>query len=340
MLALLTFLTALVLIHLGSRFARLWHWEDHPGGRKDHAVATPLHGGLAMALALVPAFILLVTTQPVFVGFLGAVALLIVIGIIDDFKPMDPNLRFICQIMVAFIVVVFSDIRLDYFGDLLAVGALTTGSLASLITIVAIVGIINAVNMIDGIDGLCASLMAQVMLWAAGLLWGAGLVTLANFALATCAAILAYLFFNFPWTKKHRAKVFMGDAGSTFLGFIAVTFSIYLSQPPHALAQPVWFLWLFAIPLYDTGQVMWYRYRLGRSLFAADREHTHHILLARGYSKQAVVLILNAVAFSLSSLGWLASISGVPEYWQFALFLLGFIGFTNKIQGLRIIKLA
>ena len=105
----------------------------------------------------------------------------------------------------------------------------------------------------------------------------------------------------------------MGDAGSMFLGFTLAWFLIQLSQGEERLLAPVTALWIIALPLIDTVSMMVRRFRLGRSPFAADREHFHHILLASGYTPKQTLVMMILIAGLLAGVGLAGHLLGVPE---------------------------
>jgi UDP-GlcNAc:undecaprenyl-phosphate GlcNAc-1-phosphate transferase len=166
-------------------------------------------------------------------------------------------------------------------------------------TIFATVGVINAVNMCDGTDGLAGSLClaALAMVGAAALY--AGNNSLFTGLLPIMAAILAFLAFNmrFPWQR--RAKVFMGNAGSAFLGFTIAWVVFRLTQNAAHPVSPVLAPWLLAPPLIDCLVLIARRLKLGRSPFSADRDHIHHLLLEAGFSPNAVTMGLTLISVTI-----------------------------------------
>ena len=335
----LTFTSALVWMTVGRHLAFAWQWLDHPGGRKHHAEPTPLHGGVAMFLAILPALFWQACLDPSLWYFLGAVSMIVVIGVIDDFRPLCAKQRFLLQALTAGILCWQGKVLLLNFGNLIGFGDIVLSpALALLITPVAMIGVINAINMLDGVDGLAASLVFQALCWIAGLMAVTHITTYWVICLSTLASILAYLCLNFPWRANKPAVLFMGDAGSMLLGLILVWFAIILSQRPHQSAPAVLFLWLFALPLYDTGQVMWKRFRQKKSLFSPDRGHLHHVLLDRGLGVTQVVVQMNVFAFVCAAAGACMWTFGVAEYYLMGTFVLGFFLFIAFVQYLRILE--
>jgi UDP-GlcNAc:undecaprenyl-phosphate/decaprenyl-phosphate GlcNAc-1-phosphate transferase len=325
-------IVTVALIHYGDRFARAWAWVDHPGGRKKHKRPTPLHGGLAIFLAILPAMACLIQVDSHYLGLVVAAIVLVMVGVVDDLRPMNAKLRMLLQWLVAILVCSLGGIRLENFGDLLAFGAIDIGGWSIVVTGLSVVGIINAINMLDGADGLAAGLVTQILLWYAMLILMQSQHNLLIFILPCVASLLAYLVFNFPWRKGRSASVFLGDSGSTLLGLIVVWFAIELSQGASAAAPPVRFLWLLAVPLYDTGHVMWRRFRQGVSVFNADRKHLHHVLLDMGNSVQGMVIRILLLAIVISATGLGLWMLGLDDVWLFAMFMAGFCVYMSVVS--------
>ncbi len=318
---LLSFLVTLALLWLLPPVARRIGFVDKPGGRKKHRGSIPLVGGVAMYAGTLTALWL---TQESFEGFLGLLVgggLLLLVGSIDDKLNLSAASRFVAQISAVFIAIYFDQLMLNHLGNLVGLGQLQLGWMALPVTVIAVVGVINALNMSDGMDGLAG---------------GLSLVTLASLTLVALyfghfeqafllpvltGAVLAFLTRNMRTRRHKQASVFMGDGGSMFLGFTIAWLVIQASQNPASGFAPVNALWIFALPLLDTVCIMLRRILKGRSPFAPDREHFHHILLVAGYSVRRSVLIMLALAGLLASAGLLAQALGVPESWQFAAFL-------------------
>ena len=336
-LALSAIILAVILMQSGQYFAQHWGWIDNPGGRKTHAKPTPLHGGAAMFVALLPALIVFALAHPPFWTFVIGSTLLVVLGVIDDFQPISARWRFLAQGLAAGLICIQGGVMLQDFGDLLGFGAIHLGFLtAALVTPITMIGLINAINMLDGVDGLSATVVLQFFAWCAGLmLWG-DMPELWGVILPCMAITLAYLAYNFPWRRGNSATLFMGDAGSMLLGLITVWLAITLSQYPHQVAPPVLFLWLLAMPLYDTGQVMWQRLCCKQSLFAPDRNHLHHLLQDRGFSARKTVCTMNGLVFVLAAVGIGLWSAGVAECWMLLLFVVGFVAFLRVLKRMAL----
>ena len=187
--------------------------------------------------------------------------------------------------------------------------------------------------MIDGMVGLAGSLALVAFAWygvAAAFTGDAGLATL---AWILCGGLAGFLVFNLrlPWQPK--ARVFLGDAGSTLLGFALAWFAIDLSQGSGPAMPPIAALWVVLLPLADTVSLIARRRSRGRSPFHADREHIHHFLLARGLSVNATLLVLVAISAACGAVGVLGWRAGVPEPVLFWAFFILFFAYHYAIKA-------
>jgi len=297
---------------------------DHPNERKHHGAQIPLIGGIAMFVGF--SFTLLTLDIPLspYRGLFAGAMLLIVVGVLDDLQELSSTIRFLAQIMAAIAMAEGGQVRLLDLGEISPDGGMVNLNWwSSLLTIFAAVGVINALNMIDGIDGLSGA----ITLVAITALAGAALIGADDNALQILlilfSTVAVFLFFNRqPAEGKKWQRIFMGDAGSMFLGFVLCWFFIQLSQGESRVINPVTSLWIFAIPLIDTVSQMLRRVLKGDSPFKADRLHIHHQLLDRGYSPNKVVLLLTTCAAFMASLG----IAAQYYNWSQAMMFYGFLG--------------
>jgi UDP-GlcNAc:undecaprenyl-phosphate/decaprenyl-phosphate GlcNAc-1-phosphate transferase len=299
------------------RVAPRWRLLDHPAARKVHVSATPLGGGLAIWLAVVLVFALgqlalWLVQQGVIPDawlpelarihrqglqqqtgslwfLLGAATLLMLVGLVDDRRGLNWKIRLSVQFAVAAVCVIGQGWRLTLFLDL---PALTT-----LLSVIWIVGLINSFNMLDNMDGLSSGiatiaslLLATVLLTTPAPGTGIPQLFVGGFLLVLAGSLLGFL-----WHNRPVARLFMGDAGSYFVGFcvavstLLATYSGYEGEAQHAVLAP---LVVMAVPLYDTITVIWIRLREGRSPFQADRNHFSHRLVELGFTKVQAVLTI------------------------------------------------
>ena len=263
--------------------ARRLDLMDYPKGRKDHERPTPVTGGLAMAIASVLAYWAAPNLTPSIQAFCIAAVLLVAVGLWDDKHDLRWYWRVLAQVLAALVVIFWGGVRVEQLGPLFGLGQTSLGFLSVPFTVFAMVGIINAMNMIDGADGLAGmlGLAALAMLCAASVY--AGNLVLAERVAVLCGALAGFLVWNlrFPW--RPRARVFMGNAGSGFLGLVIAWVAFRLTQNDGHPVNPVLALWLLPIPVMDTLVLIVRRLQEGRSPFAAGRDHIHHMMQDAGF---------------------------------------------------------
>lgn len=277
---------------------------DHPGGRKTHKKPTPMVGGLGIYVGLL-------LTALVFGGalvpehrlLLGVSALMLIVGTLDDRHEIRVRNRLLMQILAALLMVYVADVRIDSLGDIAFNGSIPLNLLAVPFTLFATVGVINAVNMSDGLDGLAGGLVTICLLCLVAATAITGHSADLIFKQMLIAALLAFLILNFRFLNRKSALVYMGDGGSTLLGFITAWLLISATQGPDAIIAPTTALWFLAIPLIDTLGLLIRRPMRGRSPLKPGRDHLHHHLLARGYSPRRAVLIIHFTAIILGLIG-------------------------------------
>jgi UDP-GlcNAc:undecaprenyl-phosphate GlcNAc-1-phosphate transferase len=294
------FVAAVVLTPLVRGVAQGAGLLDQPDPRKIHDVPVPRLGGAAigaafyvgMAVALVVAR-LIGRRLGLETGHLSAVlvgvALIAGVGLLDDLQGMRARVKLSAQVVVALIVygLGLSIDRLD--GPW---GSVALGTLSLPLTVLWIVGVINALNLIDGLDGLASgvSLTGIAAFMGIALIHGGADPILPVLA-ASAGGVLGFLRFNLP-----PASIIMGDTGSMLLGFLLAAVAISLSQAGAVGTHPWIPLLVLALPLADTGRVIVRRLVAGHPVFAPDKRHVHHRLLARGLAPRRVMLLLWVVS--------------------------------------------
>jgi UDP-GlcNAc:undecaprenyl-phosphate GlcNAc-1-phosphate transferase len=325
-LALAGFAISVWLCGLARRYAPRWDLVDRPGGHKGHRQPTPLGGGLAIWATVV--VILLLGTLLVQLGgsllpqplaqyvegakgklgrlleiFLLA-SIMMVMGLIDDIKNLDWWPRLGLQVGCAAILAT-TGIRITLFGPV--TNALVGGPL----TVLWIVGLTNAFNMLDNMDGLAASVGL-----IASLLFCAAQVAVGDLFVPAVLLVLAGALGGFLVHNRAPARLFMGDAGSNFLGFLLGTLTVVgtFTRPGYSECSVLAPLLVMAVPLYDMTSVVLIRLREGRSPFKADRRHFSHRLVARGLTPPQAVWTIDLVtlagglgALLLHRLNWLGA---------------------------------
>ena len=253
-------------------------------------------------------------------AFIGGAMILVTIGLLDDLHELSPSIRFAAQIFAAALMATWGGVILNDFGLLVSDSFVVTLSwLALPVTVFATVGVINALNMVDGVNGLAGSvsLVAVASMIIIAVESGDALAT--HWLGIVSVVLLAFLFFN--WRFRKPALSFMGDSGSMLIGFVLAWNLINLSQGEQRAMAPVTALWLFAIPLIDNLTMMVRRMRKGKSPFAADCEHFHHLLQCAGIGKFQTTVAITLMSILYAGFGLYGHFTGIPEHIMFFLFL-------------------
>ncbi|WP_064605386.1 UDP-N-acetylglucosamine--undecaprenyl-phosphate N-acetylglucosaminephosphotransferase [Photobacterium sp. J15] len=313
--------TALLLLR---KLAKRIGLVDVPCSRKQHQGAIPLVGGLAVCFSIVQFFYY----NPEWIRhsnfYILSIAVLTVVGAVDDKFDVDFKLRILLQGGLSVCMMALVGLELQSLGDLLGLGAIKLGFWGYLITILAVIGAINAFNMVDGIDGLLGGLSIVTFGSLALILYSQGQENLAYALVIIIVAIIPYVLLNLGILGEKR-KVFMGDAGSTLIGFTVIWMLLLASQDgAKAPLRPVTALWLIAIPLMDMVTIISRRLYRGVSPFKPDREHLHHTIQRLGLNPKQTLLVICFFASLCAAFGIFAEIKQIPEYIMFSLFILCF----------------
>ena len=282
------FLT-IALIPIFRRLAYALHVVDLPQERKVHSTVMPKTGGLAMAVGISVPLLLWAPKNSIFPFLMIALLIIVGAGFLDDILGFGFLVKFAAQILAAVIVVVLGGIKIKNCGILLPEGVVLADWLAIPLTVFVLVGITNAINLADGLDGLAGgiSVLIFAVIGCLGLQNGNYFVVIV--ASAVVGALFGFLRYNtFP------ATIFMGDAGSQMLGFLAGFLAIWLTQGSVVLS-PFLPLLLLGFPILDTLTVMLERLYHGRSPFVADKNHFHHRLMRFGFFHSEAVLMVYAL---------------------------------------------
>ena len=303
-----TLLLAMILVPIVSRLAKRFRLVDNPGPRKLHTAIIPRIGGIAFVLPslalVIPVFFLdnrigqsFREGRTEFIVLLMAASFIFAVGFIDDLYSIPGRVKLLC-IMGASLAICASGATLKSF----SVGnwfEVETYWAAWPLTVFWITMVTVCMNFIDGLDGLAAGIAAMVC-GIIGLLaflfdYGAMLVLM----LALLGGVTGFLFFNF-----HPAKIFMGDCGSMFLGFMIGASSIICQAKTSTLVGLGLPFIVLGVPIFDMGFAVIRRYILERrSVFSPDRNHLHHRLLDRGLSQRNVVTVVYAITAISTSIG-------------------------------------
>lgn len=288
---------ALFLTPVVISFARRTGALDAPDARKVHVRPIPRIGGIGIYAAFMVSVLVQMSISDLspelmtsLWGLLAGGSIIVAIGIIDDYRDLPAKVKLLGQILAACVLVIGFDVRIDVITDPLG-DFIYLEYFAIPATIFWVVGLTNTVNLIDGLDGLAAgvSSIAAVTIFLVAMEEGIPFVAMITAALAGSA--IGFLYYNF-----NPARIFMGDTGSMFLGFMLAGISVIgavKSAATIALIVPILAL---GLPILDTTFAIVRRARNHRPIFKPDKGHLHHRLLAHGFTQKQAVLLMYVVS--------------------------------------------
>jgi len=302
---------------------------DLPGDRKAHHEAKPLMGGLSFFLAAVVAVPVFYPVTPQILSLISGALIIVTVGILDDIKDLRPLYKLAGQLAAALVLVLFN---LENFGVLLEF--LNRLLIPGFVTVILITGwvvlMINALNLIDGLDGLAAG----TALIIAGALAAVALIKgnywLLGLTLITGGAVLGFLPYN-----AHKARIFMGDAGSMLLGYFLAALHLFAVTSPFSASLVLGSAFIFAYPALDVSYAIYRRLRDRGSIFKGDRGHIHHILLNLGLPMPKVVLFLCLFNLFFAGLGVLLLSARLDSWTVLALGLLSLVSVLYLFKTLN-----
>lgn len=335
----LSFLTALLLTPLVRARAIRWGAVDLPDDdRRIHTQPTPRLGGVAIYLA----FLLTLACVPFLGNLVGAsfrsnlpklaalllpATLVFLFGVYDDFRGAAAPSKLLFQLIAA-VAVYFSGYGIENLSSPFGGWWHLPAPVSFGLTALWIIGITNAFNLIDGIDGLAAgaSVFALLSILIFSIAQGNPEVSL--LAVILIGAVLGFLRYNF-----NPATIFLGDSGSLFLGFMAAVLSLVGSQKGSTIVAIAIPLVAFGLPVTEAGLSIVRRFLRGQPIFAGDRGHIHHRLLARGFNQRQAVIVLYGVS-ALFALFALMLLNPQRSLAALVFFVLG-VGVLFGVQHLR-----
>jgi len=279
---------------MAIRFAKTYRIVDMPDARKIHVMPTPRCGGVAVFIISMLSILLAETAGFISLSFqlktllLGAF-LMFVVGLWDDLRGLSARQKLVFQMCAAMLLCLAGGRveSIDLFGRTWVFGWLFSWTLS----VIWLVGLTNAINMIDGLDGLASGLAAITLALLGVTAVGFGYSAMAFCLFSVSGALAGFLVFN-----GHPAKIFLGDSGSLFLGFLLAGASLQIARD-GSLKMYLAPVTALLIPIFDALQVMLHRNLDRRSVFAADQNHFHHRLLRCGHSHQRAVLTIYGLTF-------------------------------------------
>lgn len=287
-----------------------YNWYDSLEERKVHTGNIPRLG----SVGFVPAYTIATLIYSIIekeaqlssiLPFVIAGFIIFAFGITDDFLNLKAKYKLVVQIVAA-VIIVLSGHRFKGIGSIMF-----PLWLSYIITFGWIIGIVNAFNLIDGIDGLCGGLSSYIILTLA-IIYSGSQVYYSASCFILVFSIYGFLIYNNPHPK---AKTFMGDGGSQFLGFMIASLPLQASTANFEYNKFLIMINLVSIPMFDTIAAIWRRTREHRSIMSPDRLHLHHKLMNLGLNTRQILYVLLAVQICLCIVA------------LFAMYLRGYAGF-------------
>ncbi|MBQ9245416.1 undecaprenyl/decaprenyl-phosphate alpha-N-acetylglucosaminyl 1-phosphate transferase [bacterium] len=328
--AVIAFILGLFLVPLVITFSEKNGLMDNPNERKIHSHPIPRLGGAAIWVCAILSFLALIIMsyyphRALLSGLLLGSSLMFLLGLIDDIYGLEAKFKFTIQITIASIVfclgVKITSIFIPF------IGMVTLHPILSYLGTTAwIVGISNAVNFIDGVDGLAGSVITVSSVTL-------GLIAVALVPADTVSALIAFVLagsmMGFLTYNFHPAKIFMGDSGALFGGFLLAALSVMYQMKSTDIKMYVPLL-ILAVPIIDITFSSLRRILKGTSPFVADAEHIHHKLLKFGLSQNKAVLVLVAFSILTGGLATYIAASDTTKYFLYAVIISAVMIILNR----------
>ena len=285
----IAFFVSYVITPFIAQVGKKQNLVDRPGFRKIHSDSIPNLGGIVIFFGFILSILFVVPIEGKAKGLLAGSVIILLLGIIDDIADIRPRYKFLIQMIPALLVIVYHYHLINQFINNQLAFLSIFGYLLYPVLLFWITGVTNSINLIDGMDGLACgvSVISLIAFFILGVIIDGNfeLYNLLNVALL--GSMLAFFRYNF-----YPAKMFLGDSGSTFAGYILASIGalwVMVSENALFLIVP---LIILALPVGDTLFAILRRYVNKKPIFQADQGHLHHRLLNRGISHRNVVLIL------------------------------------------------
>ncbi|KOY82346.1 MraY family glycosyltransferase [Lysinibacillus sp. FSL H8-0500] len=311
------FIASILLTPVVKRLAFRIGAVDAPNYRKVHARIMPRLGGLAIFLAFIIGVAILYPflmdilrnakndSDTYLLAIIIGACIIVATGVVDDMREISAKAKMLGQLAAALIIVFVGGIQIEMV-NLPFLGTLDFGLLSIPLTIIWIVGITNAINLIDGLDGLAAGVSTIALITLAVMAF-----IMSNMFVLAIAAILAVASLGFLFYNFHPAKIFMGDTGALFLGFMISVLALlgFKNVTFVSLIIPIIIL---GVPISDTFFAIVRRLRMKKKWSDPDKSHLHHRLLDMGFTHRQTVLLIYGIAMMF---GLAAIIFSMAKVW-------------------------
>ncbi|MGO1580592.1 MAG: MraY family glycosyltransferase [Peptoniphilaceae bacterium] len=290
---LLALLIVLMLTPIVMKLAKKYGFMDIPkDNRRVHKKPIPLAGGLAMYISSIVAIVVFIGISKEIIGLIIGSTIIVISGLIDDKKGLSPKKKILFQLLASFCLIL-GGVKIEFFTNPFSIGegVIFLKFLVIPITVFWIVGVTNIINLIDGLDGLAAGVSLICALSLMIIAYNFGYNQIAIMAAIIAGSCLGFLPYNF-----NPAKIFMGDTGALFLGFMLSYISVEGIMKSAAALTIIVPVLILGVPVFDTTFAMIRRKLSGRSIVSADKGHLHHRLLDIGLSQRQTVLVLYGIS--------------------------------------------
>lgn len=329
LLASISMLIVLLITPIMIKVAVKINATDKPNHRKVHVNPIPTLGGLAIFISFLIGILI---TQPVsdyHLAIMSGGFLIILLGFFDDLYDLSPKIKFLLQFIAALLVVFWGGLQVEFI-NLPFGGQVEFGFLSSLITVLWIVGVTNAMNLIDGLDGLAAGVSSIALFTIGGMAIAISDPYVATIALVLFFSTVGFLPYNF-----FPAKIFMGDTGALFLGYMISVLAL-LGFKNVTIISFIIPIFILAIPISDTLIAMVRRYINKQPMSSPDSSHLHHRLVKLGLTHKQAVLFIYLLSGTFSIVAVLFSMTTV--WGSIFIFLISLLVIQLLIETLELIN--
>ncbi|CDQ38349.1 glycosyltransferase family 4 protein [Virgibacillus salexigens] len=320
-------LTAFLTTYPVKKFATLVGAVDFPNHRKIHTKVTPRLGGIAIFLGTIAGLLYLQPVHPHLPEIAAGAVVIVLTGAIDDRFTIQPVVKLTGQLIAASFLIssglIIERLTLPFFGTV------ELGFISVLITVLWVVGVTNAINLIDGLDGLATGVSTIALISICMMAFIDMQVVAAYFCIALIGSNLGFLYHNF-----YPAKIYMGDTGSNFLGYMIAVVSMLGLFKNIALFSFIIPIIVLAVPIFDTLFAVIRRAYNKESIMMADNKHVHYQLLQAGYSHRKTVLIIYAFSILFGTMAILFSFASMTTAFLITILVLLLIHLFAEMAGI------
>jgi len=290
----------LLLLYLLTKYSSRLLLIDKPDNRKIHKEPVPVVGGLAIFITIYFFSLFYDLTFFQNVILIGSI-LVLIFGLLDDVFQISAFYRFSGQ-TIATLFVIFNGLYIEDIGIYSFSSNYNLGLIGIFLTMFCVLCSTNAINFIDGIDGLSSGIVIIMFLNLLILIFASQ--TYNDIIMIYFFILLLFIFFLFNLSFFSIKKIFLGDAGSTTLGFVFGFLLIYYTIPDNRLFHPVLTIWIVALPMFDLLNIILKRFISGKNVTMPDNQHIHHIFLRLNFSNSQILILLLSISILLNLYGY------------------------------------